>query len=155
MRHHTLLHIWNKKNTRAGQRGFTLLELLVVISIIGILITIGAAAFSTAQQRGRDGRRRADMKALQSGFEQYYAENTSYETCSTMAVDPYLPAGLPTDPKNTGSNVYNTSTGCSTTNYCVCAVLESSGAGNADAPTGASCNFASGGGDYYCVSNLQ
>jgi general secretion pathway protein G len=138
--------------------GFSLLELLVVISIIGILISIGAVAFTTAQKTGRDARRRADVKAMQDAFEQYRAENTSYETCSTMAdfdsgSGAMMPGGLPTDPKNTGSFIYNTSTGCSTTEYCVCAMLESSN-GNTDAPTGTACNYLADG-DYYCLRNLQ
>jgi len=138
--------------------GFSLLELLVVISIIGILVSISAAAFNVAQRTSRDSRRRADIKAMQDAFEQYMAENTSYAACSTMATydsgsGPLLPSGLPVDPRNSGSFVYNTATGCDDTGYCVCAYLEGS-SGNADAPTGASCNYTAGG-DYYCLTNLQ
>jgi prepilin-type N-terminal cleavage/methylation domain-containing protein len=140
------------------QAGFSLLELLVVISIIGILVAISTVAFNVAQRSSRDGRRRADIKAMQSAFEQYRADNTAYAACGTMAdydsgVGVLMPGGLPTDPKNTGSYVYNTSNGCDVTGYCVCALLET-GSGNADAPTAASCNYAAGG-DYYCLTNLQ
>lgn len=130
--------------------GFTLLELLVVISIIGILIALGSVAFSTAQRRGRDARRRADIENIQKGFEQYYATNTTYEaTCATMAVAPYLPAGLPEDPKDTQS--YTTS--CTATTYCVCALLEEADGGNA---TDTNCTYGTGtGADYFCKTNLQ
>ena len=64
---------------------FSLLELLVVISIMGLLIAMGAVAFATVQQRGRDAKRRADMQGIQKAFEQYNAVNSSYEACSTMA----------------------------------------------------------------------
>jgi prepilin-type N-terminal cleavage/methylation domain-containing protein len=132
-------------------KGFTLLELLVVISIISILVAMGAVAFSTAQTRGRDSKRRSDVQQMQKAFEQYYAQNGTYEACATMAVTT-MPGGLPTDPKP-GFTAYNTASGCDTTQYCVCALLEDTGAGNADAPTGTACNF--GAGDYTCVSNLQ
>jgi len=133
------------------QRGFTLLELLVVISIIGILIAMIAAGFSTAQIRGRDARRRGDIKAMQSAFEQYYSANSGAYggTCGAMATATYLPTGLPTDPKT------NTTYSCSssTTTYCTCALLESGTGGNA---SNASCSFVSGGtGTYFCAANLQ
>lgn len=139
-------------------KGFSLLELLVVISIIGILVSIATVAFTTTQQKSRDSRRRADVKAMQDAFEQYMGETGTYEACSTMAsydtgTGTIMPGGLPTDPKNSGSYVYNTITGCSTTSYCVCALLES-GTGNANVPTAASCSYATGG-LYYCLTNLQ
>lgn len=142
------------KNT---QKGFSLLELLVVISIMGILITLGVVAFSTAQKKTRDSRRRADVKAMQDAFEQYMSATGTYETCNTMATydagsGAIMPGGIPTDPKNTGSYVYNTSTACSIAGYCICAYMES-GTGNANAPTGATCSF--GAGSYYCLTNLQ
>lgn len=132
-------------------KGFTLLELLVVISIISILVAMGAVAFSTAQTRGRDSKRRSDVQQMQKAFEQYYAQNGTYADCATMATDT-MPGGLPTDPKPSHT-AYNTSSACSATGYCVCALLEDTGSGNADAPTGSTCAF--GAGDYTCASNLQ
>lgn len=133
------------------QRGFTLLELLVVVSIIGILIAMIAAGFSTAQSRSRDARRRGDVKAVQNAFEQFYANNSgSYgASCAAMATATYLPAGLPVDPQ-LGTTYACTS---STTTYCICADLEGTTGGNA---SNATCSFVSGSsGGFFCASNLQ
>ena len=141
------------ENTMKYQRGFTLLELLVVVSIIGILIAMIAAGFSTAQSRSRDARRRADIKAAQNGFEQYYANNSGAYggTCAAMAIAPYLPGGLPVDPQ-TGT-AYGCSISGGTTGYCICADLESTTGGNSSS---GNCAFVSGNsGGYFCASNLQ
>jgi prepilin-type N-terminal cleavage/methylation domain-containing protein len=135
-----------------NQKGFTLLELLVVISIIGILIAIGSAAFSTAQKKGRDARRRADIKALQDGFEQYYAQSGgSYgSSCAAMNTVEYFPAGFPVDPKNP-ADLYNTGSGCDEDGYTVCALMETGGGNSSNGTT----INTSGTLSYYCLTNLQ
>src|SRR3990172_5077103 len=130
------------------KKGFTLLELLVTISIIGILVGIGSVSFSTAQRKGRDSRRQADMTAIQKSLEECYALTTSYPasittggsiTCSTQTVMNLVPA----DPKPGSSYTYTVNAGATKTNYCLCATLENLGAGNASS-TGANgvCVFA-------------
>lgn len=145
-----MVNLFPRLRKRANH-GFTLLELLVVISIIGILIAMGAVAFSTAQRKSRDSKRRSDMTQMQKAFEQYFADNTGYDTCANMATSQYMPGGLPSDPLPTQSYICN----ASATSYCACAELEDTASGNADDP-GASttCSFA-GGGAYFCVTNLQ
>jgi len=134
--------------------GFTLLELLVVISIIGILLAVGAVAFSNAQKKGRDSRRRSDMKSLQNAFEQYYAQNGSYADCDTMA-DENISGGhqATKDPK---TGVLYTDANCSVatdhSSYCVCAELETGGGNSSDG----SCNWTTDpNSNYFCVQNLQ
>lgn len=51
------------------QKGFTLVELLVVVAIIAILSVIGLTVFSSAQSNARDARRRADIDAISKALE--------------------------------------------------------------------------------------
>ncbi len=140
------------------KRGFTLFELLVSISIIGILMAVSTVAFSNAQRKSRDARRREDMQAIQKAFEQHYADSGYvYDgvsaNCATILADTsVLPAGAPIDPKNSGSYIYSFTGSCDIVNntYCVCALLEQAGTGN----SGASCAWATGG-NYYCVQSVQ
>ena len=130
---------------KQNNKGFTLLEILVVISIIGILIAIGASAYSTAQKKSRDARRTGDMKAMQNAFEQFYTVNDSeYDTCANMAAG-FSSGILPADPKD---GAYPCDGDADS--YCTCAELES-GTGNASNGT---CSY-SAGGAFFCVSNLQ
>lgn len=58
--------------------GFTLIELLVVISIIAILTAVATISYTNVQQKSRDGKRKADLAAVQQALEVFYADNGAY-----------------------------------------------------------------------------
>jgi general secretion pathway protein G len=127
--------------------GFTLLELLVVISIIGILLAIGTVAYSSAQKKGRDARRKSDVKAMQKAMEQYYAENTGYgsDTSCQTQLGAHMDH-VPTDPK---AGNYSFDCAADGSGYTICGDLEKIDAdGNGDF-------FEDGAEEDFCVSNLQ
>lgn len=141
-----------KKIRTQSSGGFTLIEILIVIAIIGILVSIGLASYATAQTKSRDARRRGDLKAMQNAWEQYYSDsaNASYPTtCSFATLSTYMPAGLPTDPQT--GNAYCADPNLSATTYHFCASVESSTAANADS-TG---NYGAATKTHFCVSQLQ
>lgn len=141
---------------RRVKRGFSLIELMVVISIMGILVAIGAVSYTTMQKKSRDARRKEDVKAVQVGFEQYYVANNAYAAAATMFGDTTIfPGGQPTDPKPSPQPAYHVGVDAVSQTYCVCASLEveSGNHGNPSDGTPATCNYGSG--DWYCVSNQQ
>lgn len=60
------------------QSGFTIVELLIVIVIIGILATLVIVTFSGVQQRARDAERKTDINAVAGQLEAFYASKGYY-----------------------------------------------------------------------------
>ena len=58
--------------------GFTLIEILVVMVIIGILSTIGMGALTSSQIKSRDAKRKADLRHISEALEAYYNDVGSY-----------------------------------------------------------------------------
>lgn len=134
------------------QKGFTLLELLVVIGIIGVMMALATVAYSTTQRSGRDSRRKQDLIAIQNALEQYYSTNGfKYPdgSCNITEVKSNLKSNWPVDPL-TGSDYTGVAVCSSTTGYCICGEMEGGSVGN----SASNCNW-SGGKTYYCVANLQ
>jgi len=90
----------NKSRT---QSGFTMIELLVVATIIVILTTIGLVSYSQALQNSRNSRRKADLEVSRQALVLYKADNGSYPNTNYAGLSATLGAGyisvMPIDPK--------------------------------------------------------
>jgi len=60
---------------KTKQSGFTIVELLIVIVVIGILAALVITTFSGIQQKARDTKRQTDLRAQYSMLEAFYAQN--------------------------------------------------------------------------------
>lgn len=58
--------------------GFTIVELLIVVVVIGILAAITIVAYNGVQTRSRDSQRDTDLANIQKALELYYADNGTY-----------------------------------------------------------------------------
>ena len=89
-----------KRKFLSKAKGFTLIELMVTITIITILTGVGVVVYSRAQMRARNGRRKADMSGIQTALELYASENNgNYPAHGTWArsydADPWIPGLRP------------------------------------------------------------
>jgi type II secretion system protein G len=60
------------------KRGFTLIELMIIIVIMGVLAALISGNFITSLKKGRDARRKADLEEIQRALEMYYEDNRAY-----------------------------------------------------------------------------
>ncbi len=70
-----------------SRRGFTLIEILIVVAIIGILASVVLVGLGPVQRRGRDARRLSDLREAQNALELYFNKCGYYPGASQAGVN--------------------------------------------------------------------
>lgn len=110
---------------KSNQKGFTIIELLVVIVIIGILVALALPQLFAAQARGRDTDRKNDLKNIQQQLESYFNDSDGGVYPATLAelVPDYMDA-IPEPPRAATGEVYTYTPDGTLSSYTLSAVLE-------------------------------
>jgi len=88
------------------QRGFTLLELLVVMTIIGILAAVAVPALRDSPQRARESALREDLFTMRSTIDQYHGDKGHYPAdLQTLVTDGYM-RKIPFDPMTKSADTW-------------------------------------------------
>lgn len=105
-----------------AKKGFSLIELLVAVSVLAILITIAILSIGKSRDKADDARAKADLERLKVAFEDYYNDNNCYPPatwlddatdCNSNVLSPYLNS-LPCDRRTGLPYVLETdASGCS------------------------------------------
>jgi len=82
---------------RAG-RGFTLIELIIVVAIIGILATIAVPAMRQYPQRAREAALKEDLFTMRSCIDQFHADRARYPSSLEEMVSMGYMRSIPRDP---------------------------------------------------------
>ena len=105
--------------TRANKSGFTLVELLVVVAIIGLLSGMVIISIKDVKAKSRDSRRVSDMNTIVTALNMYHNDNNAYpitdesgiyitgsDTLSVALKNNGAVTAMPIDPLNTDNYRY-------------------------------------------------
>jgi type IV pilus assembly protein PilA len=83
-----MLKVFPKKER---QKGFTLIELMIVIAIIGILAAIAIPQFVSYRQKGYNTQAKAELKSFYTACQAYFSDNTPSDCSLSMVSSLFIP----------------------------------------------------------------
>jgi general secretion pathway protein G len=85
-------------NNLRGRRGFTLIEMIIVFTMIGILVGLALPQFKNAAKKARESTLKEDLTILRKLIDQYFADKTKYPASLQALVDEKYLRKIPVDP---------------------------------------------------------
>ncbi len=105
----------------AGEGGFSLVELLVVLIVLGILLAIAVVSYLGFRDRSKDSVAKANVRAATPSIEACYSDNSAYTTCTAAK----LKASYDRSLKTSGPSAVKITV--TATSYCISAQGKSTG----------------------------
>jgi general secretion pathway protein G len=108
---------WTALNTGSGkqmkgkhldyqERGFTLIEIIIVFTLIGILVGLGLPQYTTSVKRAREVILKEDLFQMRKLINQYYTDKGKYPVSLQMLVDEQYLRSIPIDPITKSSQTW-------------------------------------------------
>lgn len=72
------MHMTNTRRRSGSNRGFTIVELVVVVAVIAIISSIAAFSFSRVQRSSRDDQREANLVTFRTALDDFFVKNGTY-----------------------------------------------------------------------------
>ncbi len=98
-----------KRRGNFASKGFTLIEMMIVIVVIAILVGMLLPSFRGTQDEASEQRARSEMRTLATAIESYYIHNSNALPANLTALitaTPRIVSTVPDDPFRAGTNDY-------------------------------------------------
>lgn len=102
---------------RKRRKGFSMIEVLVVVALVSLFGTLGATTYQSSQVKSRDAARKGDLQSVRTAFEDYFNDHSCYppagamSNCGSADLAPYL-REIPCDPHTRQPYFYEPLEGC-------------------------------------------
>lgn len=90
--------LYLSQNIKSKILGFTLVELLVVLSIIALLLTLAAPRYFTNIDRAKDATLKQDLNTIRESIDKFYADRGEYPSSLDELVEQKYIRKIPVDP---------------------------------------------------------
>ena len=98
----------SRRSARAREGGFTLIELMIVMSLIVILASIALAVYTNSVTRAKESVLKEDLFRMRDAIDQYYADKGKYPaTLQDLVADKYI-RSIPVDPFTQSADTWRT-----------------------------------------------
>jgi general secretion pathway protein G len=91
---------------RRGEQGFTLLELIIVVAVIGILATIAMPRLLHTPDKAKEAVLRTDLRTFRDVLDQYYADKGRYPASLEALVEEGYLRSMPVDPMTRSADTW-------------------------------------------------
>jgi len=90
-----------------GKKGYTLLELMIVVAIVSILVTLAIPTFQQSAMKAKEAALKQNLFTMRAVLDQYYADRGDYPaSLETLVEEKYLRA-IPVDPFTRSATTWN------------------------------------------------